>query len=739
MQEESFESRFDTRLIRTLNDLDIDSYKALMIGLLSKIGMKVTASAVIDDVLFLEGEREGERHLVMASRKHEHASVQGLKALREKAAMEGRSPVLLVSAEMGAEGKEYADRSDVSFADRGKLLQLLKKYELTEQLSKELDRKILAKEGDRFLPSIGKFDALLQAADDAIQHERFNDALDYLERALVYKPEHDLAWRMKATALLGLEQNEKALEAITQSLNIRGTDPWSWYTLGIILNQLGRLEEELVAYDKALKLFPRMDSALLNKASTLFALGRKGEALKVLENLERYRPEDLRVTNNRGIVLKALGRNQEALEAFDSVASRDPTDLDALVNKARLLTQMGSLNEAVDAWYEAVQADRKSAELWFRLGKAQKAAGMMDESARSFGVAATLDPKMGDAAKEREQSLGAAGLLEGVVSSPSEEDRALLGKYLVSSIVLQAMGDLDAALREAERCTAFEPRDPEAFVRKASVLMDLGRIEEAIATLTIAMVEKARSDEVVLDLEALMYRIGRKEEGLKLLATREPTLQMLERKAINELAGGRIESAVEAVTFGEKGDSIAQSLLVLALLRDGRFEEAADQLSTLMQEFACSPQFLNDLGVALRFAGRSEEALTYLHQAVDAEPEYSDAWNNLGSVNYLLGSYDEAERCFREAILIDRRPDYMLNLGMCQLGRNDLEGAEESFTSALQLDQSAEALNGLGVVAERKKDLTHALELYEAALKRVPEFRDAQYNRARIKMLLKGA
>jgi hypothetical protein len=56
----------------------------------------------------------------------------------------------------------------------------------------------------------------------------------------------------------------------------------------------------------------------------------------------------------------------------------------------------------------------------------------------------------------------------------------------------------------------------------------------------------------------------------------------------------------------------------------------------------------------------------------------------------------------------------------------------------MQLEPGAEALNGMGIVAERRKENARALELYEAALKRRPEFRDAQYNRARVRMILKG-
>ncbi|HTY47442.1 MAG TPA: tetratricopeptide repeat protein [Methanomassiliicoccales archaeon] len=734
--EESLESRLDARMIRAIRDLDLDSFRSFMVHLANEMGLKVTAAVAMDDVVYIEAEREGTKYLMVASRKPEHASDAGLKLVRERAMLEGRQPVLLVTGRMDEQVIKRADELEISLADREKFLLLLRTYGLSATLLREIDRKILEKEGNRFLPSIGRFDALLQSAEDAVKHERYRDAIDDLDRALSIKPEHDLAWRMKAQAFLGLKQNERALEAITQAINVRDTDPWSWYTLGVIFNGLGRYSDEVAAYDQALRLYPRLYPATLNKASTLFALGRKQDALKVLDDMIRYYPNDLRVLVNRGVVLRSLGRTKEALEAFESVSALDPSNVEALSYRAATLDDIGSVNEAVDAWKEAVQAARKRADLWLKLGEAQKAAGMLDDAARSFSVAATLDPTLGEAVKRRDEALASTGAVP--EPAPTGGEEALLRKYLDAAILLQAAGEFEGALREAERCMSFEPRAPEAFVRKASILMDLGRIEEAIATLTAAVMEGARTEEVLLDLEALTNKLGRKEEAIRVLAGAPMSTEVRVRRCLSYLDVGRAEAGLNALP--EKGDDEPYPIAMargMAQLAMKRYAEAAETLASLRERFPGSPHLANALGTARRFSGDMEGAEEALHEAVESEPLYADAWNNLGCVNYLQGSYEQAERSLNEAVLLDRRPQFLLDLGMCQLGRGDLDAAESSFESAMQLEPSAEALNGLGVVAERRKENARALELYEAALKRVPEFRDAQYNRARVKSVLK--
>jgi len=739
MNDESIEERLDARMVRSIKDLDMESFKRLMSSLLSTLGVKVTAAVVAEDVVFMEGDREGDKFLVMASRRPDHASVEGLRITREKAIMEGRSPILLVTGDMDREGAEFAALNEVSFADRGKLVALLNKYQLIAPLMREVDRKVMEKDGSRFLPSIGQFDALIQAGDLAMQEERWKEALEALGQALQLKPEHDLAWRMKAIAHMNLEEGEEALECMRRAIQIRPNDPYHYYTLGLIFHSMGRSQEELKAYDEALRYQRRMSSALLNKGATQYSLGQKEEALRTFDEMLRYHPNDLRAMNNRGLALRSLGRTDEALEAFESVVARDPSYQDALLNKATLLSERGSVMEAVNAWKEAVNADRKRSDMWTRLGQAQKAAGMIGEAAKSFEVAATLDAGNQEAVQERERTRRVEQLLTPQEAEAISLDDGLVNKYLTAALLLQATGEYGEALRQVDRCMSFQPLDPEPYLRRAAIMMDMGRIEEAIATLTTGLREHPKDRRTILDLEAITYRLGRKEECLLLLSDPSDSLEASVRMALLDISLGKAADALTALaSWSEEKEHMRDYSRALALMSHGRYQEAAELFARLEGWFQGSPRLLNGLGACLRYTGQFQEAEEALHRAIEAEPRYADAWNNLGCVHYLRAAYEEAERCLQEAVLIDRDPGYLLNLAMCQLGRNDLEGANASFELALQLEESGEALNGLGIVAERRKENARALELYEAALKKAPELRDAQYNRARIRMLLKA-
>jgi tetratricopeptide (TPR) repeat protein len=370
-----------------------------------------------------------------------------------------------------------------------------------------------------------------------------------------------------------------------------------------------------------------------------------------------------------------------------------------------------------------------------KLGLAQKTAGMFEEAAKSFAVAAVLDPGMADASKERDEALAAAGMIGR--REVTKEAGDLCRKYMASSLLLKASGELEGALDELDKCIEMEPSTPAVYLGQAGMLLELGRLEEALVALKEGLREDPHNNELLLDLESLMYRMGRKEDCLKLLEGAQDSAESLARRCLLLLDLHHDEKAVSVAKERRGGIGQLDRILAIALIRQGKYKEAAEVLRECLVEFSGSAELLNSLGVCLRFAGDLDEAENVLNEAVQIAPIYADAWNNLGCVLYVKGALEEAEKCLSEALLIDRRPSFLLNLGTCRLSMDDLDGAHEFFTSALRIDQSADALNALGIVSERRKDIIKALELYEAALEKAPNFQDALVNRDRLKNALK--
>jgi tetratricopeptide (TPR) repeat protein len=88
------------------------------------------------------------------------------------------------------------------------------------------------------------------------------------------------------------------------------------------------------------------------------------------------------------------------------------------------------------------------------------------------------------------------------------------------------------------------------------------------------------------------------------------------------------------------------------------YESAAARLEKLAEIDPEDSTIFYNLGVAYTFLKREEEALVQFRKSVDLNPNYAQAWFNMGQIS-LIKSRDvsHALHCFERAVLI--RPDYI--------------------------------------------------------------------------------
>jgi Flp pilus assembly protein TadD len=101
----------------------------------------------------------------------------------------------------------------------------------------------------------------------------------------------------------------------------------------------------------------------------------------------------------------------------------------------------------------------------------------------------------------------------------------------------------------------------------------------------------------------------------------------------------------------------------------------------------------HERGFTLHCHGLVREAEPFYRAALALDPEFREAWMNLGLAAFSLGRRDEAQACQREALRLDPdAPDAHNNLGMIHYSQGRLAEAENCFRAALQGNR----LNRLG-------------------------------------------
>jgi tetratricopeptide (TPR) repeat protein len=103
-------------------------------------------------------------------------------------------------------------------------------------------------------------------------------------------------------------------------------------------------------------------------------------------------------------------------------------------------------------------------------------------------------------------------------------------------------------------------------------------------------------------------------------------------------------------------------------LHDADFTPAASWKLNIIsaKELAIPARSVNDYRDAQKDLSRQDvaSAVKRLEDAVELAPQFSAAWNNLGTIAYQSAKYDRAQECFREALAQDPQSyEALVNLG----------------------------------------------------------------------------
>jgi tetratricopeptide (TPR) repeat protein len=137
-----------------------------------------------------------------------------------------------------------------------------------------------------------------------------------------------------------------------------------------------------------------------------------------------------------------------------------------------------------------------------------------------------------------------------------------------------------------------------------------------------------------------------------------------------------------------------------------------------------------DLGNILFCQGKYECAVSNYQQALALNPDFAEAYNNLGAALTALERYEEAiSNCRRAIQLRPDSPRAYNNLGNAHKGLGQLGEAVAAYQEALRFDPDlAEAHSNLGIALSSLDRLDEAIAHHRAALRCNPVYAPAYYN-----------
>ncbi|MBB4630832.1 2OG-Fe(II) oxygenase family protein [Sphingosinicella soli] len=156
----------------------------------------------------------------------------------------------------------------------------------------------------------------------------------------------------------------------------------------------------------------------------------------------------------------------------------------------------------------------------------------------------------------------------------------------------------------------------------------------------------------------------------------------------------------------------------VALKQAGRYDEAIAALHRALELRPGAPITLANLGSCLIAAGRAGDAVAPLRNAVSLKPDHAEAWNNLGIALARSGNADSADTAYLTAVR--HRPGYveaLLNRADLLVRGDRIDEAEAIAREVLATHKGhPRAANQLASLHDRRGDLDRAIALYREAL-----------------------
>jgi protein O-mannosyl-transferase len=314
---------------------------------------------------------------------------------------------------------------------------------------------------------------------------------------------------------------------------------------GKVLQENGRWQEALVAYERAIEIDGRFGDAYNNMATIYHLQGDWASAIGWYE--------------------KALIRYPDYEEIYQNIADAH--------------AQSGDLNAAVIAYQRALQIDPERGETWSNYGQVLYTAKRLDEAENAFLRAVALVPELA----EPYNNLG------NIYADRREYDRAVAmygkalelaprarGQVVVNlATTLAALGDSERARSLIEEALATEPERAEWHYRLGRLERTLGQRAEAVAAFAKA---------VELDEQHVLALVNWGEVLLEMGSVAEASECFARATRIDENYGRGWYGLGRALRLGESRDEARYALARFLKLwpnKDARAAQAMEWLSEL--------------------------------------------------------------------------------------------------------------------------------------------------------------
>jgi protein O-GlcNAc transferase len=499
----------------------------------------------------------------------------------------------------------------------------------------------------------------------------------------------------------------------------------------------------LVDFEKVVRLVPNAEQGYRALGLVLLHMGKNQESVPNFEKALSLKPND--GDAQLGLAIAYDGQHDAAkelilLKKLDATALAQkralPADIQAMY--ARALAATHQLPAAVTRMKQAVAADPRNTRSLDDLGSLYAMQKDWPNAEKSFHAAIAVNPSLPSAhlhlaiALQAEQHPGAAEELHQAYQL--DPDNPVINLEL--GRLLAANGDDQQAMPLLEHAYALMPQSADAAYQLGLALQRSNQMSEAIPLFQTAAAADPRNPDILSNLGMALCEQQKATQAVPIL---QKAVQLAPEKPI------------------------AHQNLAAAYIQLSQFDDAVSELETALKLSPDSPQLHYNLGLAFKMqdniaaaipeletaqrldpnmseppyvlgilhlqAGKYADAARELSTSLKLQPENGDGWATLGSVYNHLDQLDQATAALDQAIRrLPQQPDPRLTLAAVLAKQNKPEDAKAERALAAELmranmnRQRAEVASNSGTSLLQNGKVAEAIVEFENAITFDPSY-----------------
>lgn len=399
----------------------------------------------------------------------------------------------------------------------------------------------------------------------------------------------------------------------------------------------------------------------------LIALWQRGEYVACLQQAEQIVqafPREGLAWKLAGVLYGRFGQADKGLQALLSAQKLLPKDAEVPFNLGNAYAKDGRYADAICAYQKAVKLAPKFAQAYENLGSVYHLQNQLDAARKAFAKAIAYQPDLPLAQAE-------------------------LG------LILHKQGKPKQAMPHYRKALQLNSQDAISHYNLAQALEDVGDVLAAQASYEAALHLNSEYVDALFNLGYLHKCQKRYDEAnayfIRVLALEPEHAVALQVLADSYLEKGEVHRFVETYlkTVGEGSAFSYEKMndMVAMLLDKGLPNEAEKYCQMAMAKAPDNPLILNNMGLICYARNDPYAAIAYFEKAVQAKPDFFQAYSN-GALPFMrVGKVNEALDYLHKAIALS--PEYFaahVNLGMAYSEQGEIELAISCLERALSLE-----------------------------------------------------